>query len=126
MVGESFDLLGHPVPGECLKRLDDPGMQRPPPLLEKASIGHFMCKGVLESVLAFGKEPRFIEKLSRLEVREAAVHGVFRQVGNGLQQRQGHLSANDRRSLQELFLLRWQPVNTRREHSLHRGRHLNA
>jgi hypothetical protein len=33
MVSQVFDLFGEPVPGECLEGLDNPGMQRPPPLL---------------------------------------------------------------------------------------------
>ena len=39
-----------------------------------------------EGVLTFRKEPRLVEKFSLLEVREAAVHNVFGQLGNGLQQ----------------------------------------
>ena len=34
MMGQPFDLPGHPLPGECLEGLDDAGMQHPPPLLE--------------------------------------------------------------------------------------------
>ena len=73
MVGQAFDLLGHPVPSERLQRLDDAGMQRPPPLLEETAVGHLMGQGVLEGVLAFGEEARLVEKLGRLEVRQAAV-----------------------------------------------------
>jgi hypothetical protein len=32
MVGQAFDLLSQSLPGERLQGLDNPGMQRPPPL----------------------------------------------------------------------------------------------
>ena len=73
MVRQAFDLLGHPVPSERLQGLDDAGMQRPPPLLEQAAVGHLVGQGVLEGVLALGEEARLVEELGRLEVREAAV-----------------------------------------------------
>ena len=73
MVGQAFDLLGQPVAGERLEGLDDAGVQRPPPLLEQAAVGHLVGEGVLEGVLALGKEARLVEELGRLEVRQAAV-----------------------------------------------------
>ena len=50
----------------------------------------------------------------------------FGHVGNGLQQRQGHLGANDRGGLEQALLLRRQPVDARRQHRLYRRRHLQA
>jgi hypothetical protein len=41
-VGQAFDLLGHPISGECLQGLDNPSMQPPPPLQQEAAIGHLM------------------------------------------------------------------------------------
>ena len=38
---------------------------------------------------------------------------------------EGHLRADDRRGLQQPLLLRRQPVDARRQHRLHRGRHLD-
>ena len=105
MVGEAFDLLGAPIPSERFEGLDDVSMEASPPLLEHTAVGYLVGQGMLEGVFGVGKEPRFVEKLGCLEVREATGHGVFGQFGNGLQQRQGHLCANDRRRLQELFLL---------------------
>ena len=67
MVGQAFDLLGHPVPGERLQGLDDAGMQRPPPLLQEAAVGHLVGEGVLEGVLVLGKEPRLVQELGRLQ-----------------------------------------------------------
>ena len=105
MVRQAFNLFGHPLGSERLQGLHNLGMQRPPPLLQEATVGHLVGQGMLEGVLTFRKEPRLVEKLSRLEMREAAVHSVFGHLGNSLQQRQGHLDANDRRGLQELFFL---------------------
>jgi hypothetical protein len=34
MVGQPFDLLGHPIPSQRLQGLKDASMERPPPLLE--------------------------------------------------------------------------------------------
>ena len=39
---------------------------------------------------------------------------------------QGHLRANDRGRLEQALLLRRQPVDARRQHRLHRGRHLHG
>jgi hypothetical protein len=33
MMGQPFDLLGHPLPGKCLQGLDNAGMERSSPLL---------------------------------------------------------------------------------------------
>ena len=51
MVGQPFDLLGQPLPGERLEGLDDAGMERAPPLLEQRLVGHLLGEGVLEGVL---------------------------------------------------------------------------
>ena len=126
MVRQAFDLLGHPVPGERLQGLDDAGMQRAPPLLQEAAIGHLVGEGVLEGVLALGEEPRLIEKLGGLQVGQAAVERLLGQLGNGLQQRQGHLGANHGSRLQEALLLGWQPVDARRQHRLHGGWYLDG
>jgi hypothetical protein len=45
-----------------------------------------MSEGVLEGVFALGKEPRLVQKLGRLEVRQPAMQRVFGQLGNGLEQ----------------------------------------
>ena len=51
MMGQAFDLLGHPLPSERLQGLDNAGMQRAPPLLEQRLVGHLLGEGVLEGVL---------------------------------------------------------------------------
>src|SRR5262249_51976783 len=112
--------------GERFQGLDDAGVQHPSPLLEETVISHLVRQGVREGEVALGEQPRLVQELSRLQMGEAAVERRLGQLGNGLQERQGHLCANDRCCLQQLFLLRRQPVDTRREHCLYRGRHLNT
>ena len=60
MMGQAFDLLGHPVPGERLEGCDDAGMQHPPPLLEHTAIGDLVREGMLEGVLVVGKQARLV------------------------------------------------------------------
>jgi hypothetical protein len=59
-------------------------------------------------------------------VGEAATEHLLWHSGNGLQEGQGYLVANHGSRLQEALLRGWQPVDTRRQHRLHRGRHLNG
>ena len=126
MVGQAFDLLGHPLSGERLQGLDDAGMQRAPPLLEQRLVGHLLGEGVLEGVFDLGEQARFIEELGGLQMGEAQAERLLRHLGHGLEERQGHLRADDGSGLQELFLLRWQPVDARCEHRLHCGWHLHG
>ena len=126
MVRQAFDLLGHPVPGEGLQGLDNARVQRPPSLLQEASVCHLVGQGVLEGVLALGKEPCLVEELGRLEVREATMQHRLGHLGNGLQQRQGHVRADDRGALQEVLVLQGQAVDASGQHRLHRGGHLQA
>ena len=85
-----------------------------------------MGEGVPEGVRALGKQARLVEELGRLQVGEATVYRVLRYLGDGLQQRQGHLGADDCRGLQELFFLRRQPIDARGQHRLYRSRYLNT
>ena len=50
----------------------------------------------------------------------------FGGVGNGLQQRQGHLVAYDCSGLEQPLVFGGQTVDTRCQHRLHRGRHLDS
>ena len=126
MVGQAFDLLGHPLGRERLEGLDNAGVEHPPPLLQEAAVGHLVGQGMLEGVLALGKEARLVQELGRLQVRQATVERCLGQLGNGLEQGQGHLRANHGSRLEEAFRLGRQPVDAGRQHRLHRGRHLNG
>ena len=101
-------------------------MQPPPPLPQEAVVGHLVGQGMLEGVVRLGEQAGLVEELGGLQVRQAAVQGGLGQLGDGLEQRQGHLSANDGRGLEEPLLLRWQPVDACRQDRLHRGRHLKG
>jgi hypothetical protein len=126
VVRQALDRLGQPVPGEQLEGLDDAGMQYPPSFLEHTAIGYLVREGVLEGVLVLREEARFVEEFGRLQVRQAAMQRRLMQFGNGLQQGQGHLCADDSSSLEEALRLRRQTVDARRQHRLHRGRDLHV
>ena len=101
-------------------------MQHPPPLLEQAAVGHLVGEGVLEGILALREEARLVEELGRLQMRKARRQPSSGTSAMACRSGQGHLGADDRRGLEQALLLRRQPVDARRQHRLHRGRHLNA
>jgi hypothetical protein len=106
MVGQAFHVLGQALGIEGLQGLDNPGVQAAPPLLQEAAVGHLMRQGVLKGVLVLREETRFVQELGRLELCEAAVQRFVGRVGNGLQQRPGHLGADHGGGLEEAFILR--------------------
>ena len=63
MLSKPLDLVINAVTTDCFKSLDDLCMQHPPPFLEQAAIGHFMGQGMLEGILALGKQLCFIDEL---------------------------------------------------------------
>jgi hypothetical protein len=105
MVRQAFDLLGYPLRRQRLEGLDKARMQPPPPLQQQATVGDLVRQGMLEGVFRLGEQAGLIQELRRLEVCQAAVQYVFGQLGNGLEQEQGYLGANDGRRLQEPLLL---------------------
>ena len=58
---------------------------------------------MLEGVGMLGEEARLVEELGGLEVRQATMEHRLGQLGNGVQQGQGHLGANDRSGLERCF-----------------------
>jgi hypothetical protein len=80
-------------------------MQRAPPLVQQAAVGHLVGQSVLEGILMGGKEPYLVQQFCRLEQRQATMQDVLGQLGNGMQQWQGHLGANHGSRLQEPLLL---------------------
>ena len=73
MVRQAFDLLGHPLGRERLEGLDKARVQHPPPLQQEAAVGHLVRQGMLEGVFRLGEQAGLIQKLRRLQVRQAAV-----------------------------------------------------
>jgi hypothetical protein len=122
VVGQPFDLRGHPVAGEGFEGLDNVGMERPPPLQQEAAVRHLLGEGVLEGVGVLGQEPRLVEELRRLEVRQGTVQGVLGQLGHRVQQRERHVRANDRGYLEQALRLGRQPVDAGRQHGVDRLR----
>jgi hypothetical protein len=73
MVGQAFDLLGHPLSDERLQCLDNPGVQAAPPLLQEAFVGHLLGEAVLEGILDLWKQAGLVEEFCGLQVGERAV-----------------------------------------------------
>ena len=126
MVGQPFHLVGEPVGIALFDSRDDTAMQQALPLAQQPPIGHLVRQGVLEGIVALGKQAGFVEELGGLQVRQATVQRFLRLVGDGLQQRPGHLRADHRSGLEQALLLRGQPVDARGQHRLHRGGDLQA
>ena len=84
-----------------------------------------MGEGMLERVLTLGKQARLVEELRGLEAARLRCR-LGGQLGNRLQQRQGHLMANHGRRLEQALGLGGQPVNAGGEHGLDRRGHLNG
>jgi hypothetical protein len=121
MLGQPFHLFDQPIGIESFDGLHNSSMESTSPPLQETSIGHLMGQSMLEGVFLLGKEPCLVEELGRLEVRETAMQRRLGQLGDGLQQRQGDLRPDDGSGLEEPFLLRWEPIDARGQHRLHRG-----
>ena len=65
-----------------------------PPLLNEAPISDVVSQRVLERVLEVREEPRLIEELGGLKIAEAGAKTLFRPVGDGLKEREGHVLAS--------------------------------
>jgi hypothetical protein len=83
-VCQPFDLFGQTHGIEGLQGLDDTGMQRPPPLVQQAAVGHLMGESVFEGILVVGKESCLIQAFGRLQVRAAQAQRFLRHVSDGL------------------------------------------
>src|SRR5262249_21002156 len=83
---------------------------RPPPLVEEAAIGHLLCERMLKRVFELRKQARLVEKLRGLQMGECPTQSLLGECGDGLQQREGDVLANDRRTLQERLLFGREPV----------------
>jgi hypothetical protein len=100
---------------------------QPPPLLQQeAAVGHLVRQGMLEGVLRLREQAGFVEELGGLQVRQGTVERLVGRVGNGLQQRPGHLGANHCGGLEQALLLGGQPVDACCQYRLHRGGDLQA
>ena len=73
MVRQAVYLLSHSLGRERFDGLDQACMQHPPPLQQQAAVGHLVRQGMLEGVFLFWEQAGLVQKLRRLEVRQAAV-----------------------------------------------------
>jgi hypothetical protein len=58
-------MLTQSVRMEPLDCLENAGVERAAPFLEKARVDYLLSQCVLEGVLELGEEPRFVEELKR-------------------------------------------------------------
>ena len=123
---QPLDLLGQAVGIERLDRLDDPGVQRPPPLVEQAPVGDLVGQRVLEGVLEVREEARLVEELGGLEVGEAAAERSSDCSAMAWRRREGHVLADDRGGLEEALVLGREPVDARGQDRLRRRRDLKG
>src|SRR5215813_13875117 len=98
---QAFDLLFSSLRVQRLDRRDDASVQSPPPVLQDAPVGHLVRERVLERVFEVREDARLVEELGSLEVTQSPTQVVLGRVGNGLQQREGHILANDRGGLEQ-------------------------
>ena len=125
MVGQPLDVLGQPVRIAAFDGADDPGVQGLAPVLEQGAVGDFMGERVLEGVLGIRKEARLVQKLGRLQMREPPLHRILRRLRHGVEQHEGHVLADDRGRLEQLLVVRREPVDPGRQDHLHRRRDLD-
>jgi hypothetical protein len=80
---------------------------------------------VLEGVLEIREETRLVEELGGLEVSEPTTQVCFGPLGNGEQERERHILADDRGRLEQPLVLGCQAVDPGREDRLDRRRYLD-
>src|SRR5207244_9290194 len=95
MVRQAFDLVrglpsggkagpgshfGQAVRSETFEGFHNANVEHAPSLLEQAVVGYLMGEGVLEGVSMVGEEPRLVQELGGLEVRQSAVDRCLGQL----------------------------------------------
>ena len=120
-MGQPLGLLGHALGREPREGLGNAGVQDAPPLVEQPPIRDFVGERVLEGELEVRKEPDLVKELRGLEMRQRGPHRGLRRVGGGLEQRQGHVLADDGGGLEQALGLGRQAVDARHQDGLHGG-----
>jgi hypothetical protein len=121
VIGQPLRLLGDALGREPLDGLDDAGVQGTLPVVEQPLVRHLVRERVFERVLEVRKETGLVEELRGLEMSQLGAHLVFRRVGDGQEQRHGHVLADDRGRLEQPLGLGCQAVDARGQDGLHRG-----
>ena len=119
VAGQSLGVLRDALGGESLDGRGDARMQGAPPVVEQPPVGDFVGERVLEHVLEIREEPGLVEKLRSLEAGQLGAYLGLRRIGDGQEQRQGHVLADDRGRLEQSLGLGRQPVDARGQDGLH-------
>src|SRR5437773_497115 len=113
VVGEPFDLLCETVGMQPLDGLHDLAMESAPSLLNEAPISDVVSQRVLERVLEVREKLRLIEELGSRKDAEAAAETLFGSVGDGLEEREGHVFADDRGGLEKPLVFGSEAIDAR-------------
>src|SRR5499425_1594803 len=79
---------------------------------------------MLEGVFEVRENARLVEEFGSLEMTQSPTQVVLGRVGNGLEQREGHILANDRGGLEQTFVLGRQAIDAGGKDGLRRRRDL--
>ena len=125
-MGQALHMFHEAVGVAPLDRLHDACVQHPATILQQASVCHLVRQRMLEGVLEIREYAGFVQELSGLQVRQILAQALIGKLGDGLQQREGHVLANDCASLEQALVLGCKPVDACCQDGLHRGRHVDA
>jgi hypothetical protein len=124
VVGQLLDVLDDAIGVQTLDGSRHRGVERTPTSPQETRVGDVVGQRVLERVFQIREELCLAEELRLLQVLEPSPQRFLWLLRDRRQDRVGHVLADDRGPLQELLLLRRQPVDARGQDRLHRGRHL--
>ena len=119
-------VLGEPLRVEPFQRLDDPCVQLAPALVEEAPVRDFLGEGVAERELGLREQACLVQELGGLEMGQAALEILFGHVGDGSEERERDVLADDGGLLQQALVIGRQAIDPRGENGLYRGRDLDG
>ena len=125
-MSKSVNLLFRPVTVKLFHALQNLRVQHAPALREERVVRHLTGQRMLERVLDFRIQARFIEKLDGFEMADAVLQHIFRHIDNLSQQCERHRLADDGCGLQDVLFLGWQPIDAGGEDRLHTDRHFDT
>jgi len=104
MVGKAFEVREEIVGVETFQPRHHLTVKGKAPLLQQRLVGDLLRQGMLEHVLEVRDHPRFVQELARLEHGQTRSGADVRLAGHCLEEREGHLSPDDRRRLQQALV----------------------
>ncbi len=125
VVGEALGELVEPVGVMLLDRLGDARMQGAAMPQQHPLIGDGVGQRVLEGVFGAGRQVDLVEELEALQLGQPAAQILIGGLGDGFEQGQRHVLADDRGDLQQGAMLGRQPVDAGGEHGLDGARDLD-